>query len=74
MRFAALSFKIIETSPRGNAELSDRLRRASISVPLNIAEGAGKPATERSRYHATARGSAMECAAIISARAVFYWK
>ena len=65
-RFAALSFKIIETLPRGNAELSDQLRRASISVPLNIAEGAGKTSDrERSRYHAIARGSAMECAALM---------
>jgi four helix bundle protein len=66
LRFAALSFKILEAMPRGNADLSDQLRRATISVPLNIAEGAGKTSDrDRSRYHAIARGSAMECAAII---------
>ena len=52
--------------PRGHAELCDQLRRATISIPLNIAEGAGKPTDkDRSRYHAIARGSAMECAAIV---------
>ncbi len=65
LRFAALSFQVLETMPRGHAELSDQLRRATISIPLNIAEGAGKTTDrERARYHAIARGSAMECAAI----------
>jgi four helix bundle protein len=66
LRFAALSFQILEGIPRGHGELSDQLRRATISIPLNIAEGAGKPTEgDRSRYHAIARGSAMECAAIV---------
>jgi four helix bundle protein len=66
LRFAALSFQILENMPRGHAELSDQLRRATISIPLNIAEGAGKTTDkDRSRYHAIARGSAMECGAIV---------
>jgi four helix bundle protein len=66
LQFAALSFQILEKVPRGHAELSDQLRRATISVPLNIAEGAGKTSDrERARYHSIARGSAMECAAIL---------
>jgi four helix bundle protein len=66
LRFAALSFQILENMPRGHGELSDQLRRATISIPLNIAEGAGKPTEgDRARYHAIARGSAMECAAIV---------
>jgi four helix bundle protein len=66
LQFALLSFNILETMPRGNSELSDQLRRATISVPLNIAEGAGKTTEkERRRYHTIARGSAMECAAIV---------
>jgi four helix bundle protein len=37
-----------------------------MSVPLNIAEGAGKPSTaDRARYHGIARGSAMECGALL---------
>ena len=57
LRFAALVFQILQKIPRG---------RATISIPLNIAEGAGKPSgKDRSRFHAIARGSAMECGAIV---------
>lgn len=66
LQFAALSFQILEKMPRGHGELADQLRRETISVPLNIAEGAGKTTErERARFHAIARGSAMECAAIV---------
>ena len=66
LQFAAGAFRILEKLPRGHSELADQLKRASISVPLNIAEGAGKTSVrERARYHAIARGSAMECAAVI---------
>jgi len=66
LRFAALSFQMLEGMPRGHSELSDQLRRATISIPLNIAEGAGRPTErDRLRYHAIARGSAMECSAVV---------
>ncbi|MCA9573121.1 MAG: four helix bundle protein, partial [Myxococcales bacterium] len=49
-----------------HAQLADQLRRATISVPLNIAEASGKPGrADRARYHAIAGGSAMECGAIV---------
>jgi four helix bundle protein len=51
--------------PRGYAPLGDQLRRAALSIPLNIAEAVGKPGDDdRARFFATARGSAMECSAI----------
>lgn len=57
---------MLQKLPRGHSALADQLKRATISVPLNIAEGAGKTSVrERARYHAIARGSAMECAAVI---------
>jgi four helix bundle protein len=66
LRFAALAFQILQKIPRGHSELTDQLRRATISIPLNIAEGAGKPTDkDRSRFHAIARASAMECGAIL---------
>ena len=50
----------------GNAVLSDQLCRASISVCLNIAEGAGayRP-KEKVRFYRIARRSETECAAIM---------
>jgi four helix bundle protein len=66
LEFAALSFRILDNLPSGHRELSDQLKRATISVPLNIAEGSGKTSDrERARYHSIARGSAMECAAVL---------
>ena len=66
LRFAALVFQILQKIPRGHSELADQLKRATLSIPLNIAEGAGKPtAKDRSRFHAIARGSAMECGAVL---------
>jgi four helix bundle protein len=65
LRFAALVFQILQKIPRGHSEFADQLRRATISIPLNIAEGAGKPTEDRSRFNAIARGSAMECGAIL---------
>jgi len=51
---------------RGLSPLRDQLDRASTSIVLNIAEGAGRRgAADRARFFAIARGSATECAAIL---------
>ena len=60
------STEVLDRLPRGESELRSQLRRAAMSIPLNIAEGTGKPsAPDRARFHAVARGSAMECGAIL---------
>jgi four helix bundle protein len=52
--------------PEDRRVLRDQLERASLSVVLNIAEGAGRRSRkDKARHYAIARGSAMECAAII---------
>jgi four helix bundle protein len=51
---------------RGCAWLRDQLQRASSSIPLNIAEGCGRHARpEKAHFYLIARGSAMECAAVL---------
>lgn len=51
---------------RGLRDLRDQLDRASTSIVLNIAEGAGRRGgPDRARFFAIARGSATECAAIL---------
>jgi four helix bundle protein len=46
--------------------LRDQLDRASTSIVLNIAEGAGRRSgADKSAFYVIARGSAMECAAIL---------
>jgi four helix bundle protein len=68
IQFLALVAVILSKLPRGYAFLADELRRAAMSIPQNIAEGIGKPTeTDRSRYLGIARGSAMECGAILDA-------
>jgi four helix bundle protein len=68
--FLGVAGALAERVPRGHSALSDQLRRAALSVPLNIAEGSGKGTMEdreARRFYAIAGGSALECAAIVDA-------
>jgi four helix bundle protein len=61
-----LATRISASLPRGEGDLRDQLKRASMSIPLNIAESSGKMSSpDRARFLAIARGSALECGAIL---------
>lgn len=64
----ALAFRaqVVRWLPLKRAELSDQLDRASLSIALNIAEGAGRTGPrDQARHYAIARGSAFECLAVL---------
>jgi four helix bundle protein len=63
--FLGTAARLAETVPRGYSSLADQLRRAAMSVPLNIAEAGGKSEGDARRHYSIARGSALECAAIV---------
>jgi len=68
VRFLPLASQLADKLPSQYADLADQVRRASLSIVLNIAEGSGKTSgPDQCRFYAMARGSAMECGAIVDA-------
>jgi four helix bundle protein len=68
VEFVVAATGIISELPSGYSSLSDQLKRAALSVPINIADGVGRTSlADCRRHYAIARGSAMECAAILDA-------
>lgn len=66
LEFMEYAFLLIKDLPRGNSAIADQLTRASTSIVLNIAEGAGKfSRLDKRRYYVSARGSATESAALL---------
>ena len=65
-KFVMATEAIINQFPKGRAYLIDQLQRASSSVLLNIAEGAGEfSENEKIRFYRMARRSATECSSIL---------
>ena len=64
--FVAFANDVVEHLPRGRGHLAEQLQRASLSVALNIAEGAGEfSRKDKNRFYRMALRSATECAAIL---------
>jgi four helix bundle protein len=53
-----------------DSEMANQLRRAALSISLNIAEGTGRFDRDQRKFLITARGSALECAAVLDAMRV----
>jgi four helix bundle protein len=73
IEFLAAALRIAEKLPRGQAPLADQFRRAAMSIPLNVAEGSGRSSgsADRAKFRGIARGSAMECGAILDVVRLF---
>ena len=66
LTFFVIANDVVENLPRGRGYLADQLQRASTSVALNVAEGAGEySAKDKARFYRMAKRSATECAAIL---------
>ena len=64
---AAKEISDLITNLKGaHPRIIDQLQRASLSIPLNIAEGAGRYSkADKKNFYIIARGSVFECVAIL---------
>ncbi|TSC55720.1 MAG: S23 ribosomal protein [Parcubacteria group bacterium Gr01-1014_18] len=63
--YYAQALKIL-SNPKIDKNLKDQLKRASLSIVLNIAEGAGKYAkNDKKNFYVISKGSVNECVAIL---------
>jgi len=66
LNFANEVYTVTKEWPKEhNFSLVDQLRRASLSIVLNIAEGASRTSLEFKRFISISRGSCHECVPII---------
>lgn len=66
IEFLVYARRLLVRIPKGHGDLVDQLRRSAQSIPQNVAEGAGKTTpADKAKHYTIARGSAMECAAIL---------
>jgi four helix bundle protein len=62
LRLATQIREATNYAPKGTADTVDQLRRASASIPANLAEGCGRwHLNDRKQFFWIARGSANEC-------------
>jgi four helix bundle protein len=67
LEFVVDAYRLCGELPKDSATgLRDQLRRASQSIPLNIAEGSSRyTSRDKANYFRIARGSIFECVAIL---------
>lgn len=68
LAFIVTADGIAQCATRGHSDLADQVRRASTSILLNLAEGAGEfSPREKARFYRLAKRSGTECAALVEA-------
>lgn len=67
LRFLDLATELARRLPKAKGQVGDQIQRASESICLRIAEGAGMEngSAEQRRHYLAARASALECAAVL---------
>ena len=67
VEFCTLAHGLAKRLPATKGQLGDQLVRASEGIVLRIAEGAGAEfrSADQKRYFRSARGSALECSAVL---------
>ena len=67
LSFVDLVYKLTDKWPKAETfSLTDQLKRAAISVSLNIAEGSSRTSKDFQHFLSTARGSVYECVASLT--------